>query len=197
MFVAPVRLEGTRVRLERMRLDHVDALAAVGLDESLWRFTPRRLHNRNDMSEYVGRALDGFRAGTMLPFVIIDAAAGAVIGSTRFGNIDRDNRRVEIGWTWITPAWQRTGANREAKYLLLEYAFEELDCIRVEFKTDALNKISREALRGLGAVEEGTLRNHVVVEGGRLRDTVYYSILDSEWPAVKSDLERGLGLTTR
>lgn len=174
-----------------MELRHIDAMAAVGLDEDLWRLTPRMIGSREDMAGYVDEALKGWRSGTMLPFVIVDVNTGAVIGSTRYGNVDPANRRLEIGWTWIIPRFQRTGANREAKYLLLGYAFEVLGCVRVEFKTDALNESSRRALRGIGAVEEGVLRKHVLVQGGRVRDTVYYSILDTEWPAVKATLEAG------
>ena len=187
-----VSLEGGRVRLDPLAIDDVDELAAVGIDERLWRFTPRRILSRQDMLKYVNEALEGRRRGTMLPFVVRLRDADSIVGSTRYGNIDLSNRRLEIGWTWIAAEWQRTGVNREAKYLLLRHAFEELACVRVEFKTDVLNDVSRRALLGIGAVEEGVLRKHVVVEGGRMRDTVYYSILDDEWPAVRQRLESGL-----
>ncbi|MBP1601939.1 MAG: Acetyltransferase, family, partial [Acidobacteria bacterium] len=113
----------------------------------------------------------------------------AVVGSTRFANIDRANRRVEIGWTWVSPPWQRSFVNTEAKYLMLKHAFEVMRCIRVEFKTDSLNQRSRAALLRLGAKEEGTLRNHMITSTGRYRHSVYFSIIDSEWPDVKRSIE--------
>lgn len=189
--LSPVTLRGPQVRLEPLTLEHVDGLSSVGLDGTIWEYTPRVVRTRQDMQEYVSEALDGQRRGHMLPFAIVLQETGVVAGSTRFGNIDLTNRRMEIGWTWLAPAWQRTGVNREAKYLLLTQAFEEWECIRVEFKTDVLNSRSRRALLGIGAVEEGVLRRHVVVAEGRVRDTVYYSILDTEWPAVKLRLEAG------
>jgi RimJ/RimL family protein N-acetyltransferase len=114
------------------------------------------------------------------------------VGSTRFGNIDTYNRHVEIGWTWIGKEWQRTYVNTETKYLMLSYAFEELGCIRVEFKTDSLNERSRNAILRIGAIEEGMFRNHMIVQGGRFRHSVYFSIIDSEWPALKARLEEKL-----
>lgn len=129
-----------------------------------------------------------------MPFAIVELASGTVVGSTRYGNIDRANRRVEIGWTWIGRPWQRTAVNTESKYLLLRHAFETLGCIRVEFKTDALNERSRQALLRIGAKEEGIFRSHVVTSTGRIRDSVYFSIIDREWPAVKTRLEAMLTL---
>ena len=122
-------------------------------------------------------------------FATIERSSGRAIGSTRFMNIDRANRRVEIGSTWIAPAWQRTPVNTEAKYLMLRHAFEVWGCIRVELKTDALNQKSRTAILRIGAKEEGTLRRHLLTWTGRVRDTVYFSILDNEWPEVKLQLE--------
>jgi RimJ/RimL family protein N-acetyltransferase len=123
-------------------------------------------------------------------FATVETSSGRVIGSTRFMNIDRANRRVEIGSTWIAPPWQRTAVNTEAKYLMLRHAFEVWGCIRVELKTDALNQKSRNAILRIGAKEEGTLRRHLITHTGRVRDTVYFSILDSEWPGVKARLTR-------
>jgi RimJ/RimL family protein N-acetyltransferase len=123
----------------------------------------------------------------------VERQRGLVVGSTRFGNIDLANRRLEIGWSWIAPPWQRSAINTEAKYLMLRHAFERLGCMRVEFKTDVLNIRSRQALLRIGAKEEGILRQHMITSSGRLRDTVYYSILDHEWPAIKGELERKLG----
>jgi len=127
--------------------------------------------------------------GESVVFVTVERASGKVIGSTRFMNIDRANSRVEIGSTWIAPAWQRTAVNTEAKYLMLRHAFEVWRCIRVELKTDALNQKSRNAILRLGAREEGTFRKHLLTWTGRIRDTVYFSILDTEWPEVKARLE--------
>ena len=123
---------------------------------------------------------------------MIDKASGRIIGSTRYGNIDRVHHRVEIGWTWVARQWQRSAVNTEMKYLLLRHAFETLKCIRVELKTDSLNERSRAAILRIGAREEGTFRNHMITASGRIRHTVYFSILDSEWPDVKTRLERKL-----
>ncbi|HEY2893936.1 MAG TPA: GNAT family protein, partial [Pirellulales bacterium] len=127
-------------------------------------------------------------AGQVLPFTTIDNVTGQVAGSTSYLAIDRANRRLEIGATWLAPTWQRTACNTEAKFLQLSHSFEVLGCVRVEFKTDALNEQSRRALARIGAVEEGTFRQHMVCPGGRLRDSVYYSVLDREWPDVKKRL---------
>lgn len=188
----PVVLEGTHVRLEPMHEDHMAGLLDVGLDAELWRWTVTQIHSRTDMAAYIAAALEHQRQGTDLPFVTIERATGRVVGSTRFGNIDRPNRRVEIGWTWVARPWQRTPINTEAKYLMLRHAFEQFDCNRVELKTDALNEQSRAAILRIGAVEEGILRSHMITENGRVRDTVYYSVLRSEWPHVRERLEARL-----
>ena len=181
-------LEGEYVRLEPLALAHVERLAAVGLDPELWRWTQYPVQSPEEMRAYVVAALAAQVQGSVLPFVLIEKQAMHVVGSTRFGNIDRANRRVEIGWTWVAPPWQRTPINTEAKYLLLRHAFEALRCIRVELKTDALNERSRRAILRIGATQEGILRQHMITASGRLRDTVYYSILDREWPDVSARL---------
>lgn len=196
MDLTPVKLSGTIVRLETLRLDHVPALARVGLHEELWRWTTTRITTEDEMRAYVQTALDWQAANNALPFVTVAQSTGEVIGSTRFANVDHANRRMEIGWTWVTPAWQRCGANVEAKLLMLRHAFDTLDAVRVEFKTDSLNEKSRRALLGIGAVEEGTLRNHMIVWDGRLRHSVYYSVLPAEWPQVRSRLEARLAAHT-
>ena len=187
-----VVLEGSRVRLEPMSLDHVDGLTAVGLEPELWRITASSIASRQDMTAYVNAALSAQRAGTALPFVTVLKREERIIGSTRFANYDAPNRRVEIGWTWLAPAWQRSGANIEAKLLMMTHAFEVLDLNRVEFKTDAINDKSRRALLGIGAKEEGTLRSHMVLWNGRIRDSVYFSVVKDEWPVVKTGLEERL-----
>ncbi|HUU13046.1 MAG TPA: GNAT family protein [Terriglobia bacterium] len=189
MLIEPVTLEGNFIRLEPLSLEHHAGLCEAGLDEELWRWTTQPVRTPDEMRAYIQTALDEQARGVALPFAAIEKASGRVIGSTRYGNIDRANRRVEIGWTWLGLRWQRTAANTEAKYLMLRQAFETWDCIRVEFKTDSLNEKSRAALLRIGAKEEGTFRNHMITSTGRLRHSAYYSIIDSEWPAVKTRLE--------
>lgn len=197
MKVQPVTLAGREVRLEPLRLTHCEDLCSAGLDEELWRFTVSPLRTPADMQAYIATALQGQTEGNALPFATCLAATGQAIGSTRFGNIDPANHRLEIGWTWIARQWQRTVVNTEAKYLMLRHAFETLGCLRVEFKTDMLNERSRRAILRLGAQEEGILRNHMITSEGRVRHSVYYSILDSEWPAVKRGLEEKMANRNR
>ena len=189
MNIAPVTLQGGVVRLEPLSQGHVPGLVRVGLDPALWRWIPTQVSDAAQMQTWVDKALKEQAAGESLPFAIILCASGEVIGSTRYMNIVRAHRRLEIGSTWLTGAAQRTGANTEAKLLLLTHAFETLQAIRVELKTDALNLKSRTAIARLGATEEGIFRRHVICDSGRVRDTVYFSILDSEWPAVKARLQ--------
>jgi RimJ/RimL family protein N-acetyltransferase len=189
MIVTPVILEGRHVRLEPLSQAHHDDLTAVGLDENLWRWIPTPVRTPEEMASYIDIALGEQSRGVSLPFALIEKSTGRAMGSTRYGNIDRTHHRVEIGWTWVAPAWQRTGVNTEAKYLLLRHAFETLGCIRVELKTDSLNERSRAAILRIGAHEEGTFRNHMITISGRIRHSVYYSILDSEWADVKSRLQ--------
>ena len=185
----PVSLEGRHVRLEPLAKAHLTELAQVGLEEELWRWIPTPVRTQEEMAAYIETALDEQERGVSLPFAIIDRATGRAIGSTRYGNIDRTHRRVEIGWTWVAREWRRTAMNSEAKYLLLKHAFETLACMRVELKTDSLNERSRAAILRIGAREEGIFRNHMITSSGRIRHTVYFSIIDSEWPAVKARLE--------
>lgn len=185
----PVTLEGRFVRLEPLSFDHHAALCEVGLDEELWRWNPKPVRTPDEMRVYIQDALEGQTKGAFLPFATVERASGKVVGSTRYGNIEPENRRLEIGWTWIGLNWQRTAVNTDAKYLMLGHAFETLKCMRVEFKTDSLNKQSRNAILRLGALEEGTFRNHMTTSTGRIRHSVYFSIIDSEWPSVKKRLE--------
>ena len=190
MNIAPVVLAGRHIRLEPLTLEHYAAFCEIGLDEDIWRWFPTPVHSREDMLEYIRTGLQWQAEGTALPFATIDQDSGRVIGSTRYMNIDNPNRKVEIGSTWLGPLWQRTAANTEAKYLMLRHAFEQLGCIRVELKTDVLNEKSRNAILRIGAKQEGIFRNHVICAGGRIRDSVWYSIIDSEWPQVKLALEQ-------
>lgn len=188
MQIEDVVLEGKFVRLEPMRIDHLDALAEAGIAEGVWRWTIQDITNKDQMKEYVETALDERRRGSSLPFVTRDRKSGKIVGSTRFGNIDTNNRRAEIGWTWIHPDWQRTYVNTEAKLLMLTHAFETWNCIRVELKTDALNEKSRNAILRIGAKFEGVFRQHIITDSGRLRNTAYFSIIDTEWQDIKKDL---------
>ena len=193
MVVSPVILEGQHARLEPLSSEHHAALCEVGLDEDLWRWTTYRVTSTEEMRRYIETALGEQASGASLPFATIEKLTGRAVGSTRFGNIDCANRRLEIGWTWVARNWQRTAVNTEAKYLMLRHAFDTLGAIRVEFKTDSLNERSRRAILRLGAKEEGTFRNHMIVHDGRLRHSVYYSIINEEWPAVRAALEERMG----
>jgi N-acetyltransferase len=185
----PVTLEGSFVRLEPMSMEHHAGLTAIGLDPDIWRLTVANVRTPDEMRTYMESALRLRAEGSSLPFVTLERSSGRIVGSTRFGNYDPLNRRIEIGWTWLARAWQRTATNTEAKYLMLMHAFERLGCVRVEFKTDVLNLPSRKAMMRVGAKEEGILRKHTLMWTGRYRDTVFYSILDEEWPQVKAHLE--------
>ena len=188
----PVILEGSRVRLEPLALEHVPQLAEVALDPALWQWTLARPTDEDSLRAWAETAIAGRETGTEYPFVTLDAGTGRPIGSSRYLNIVPEHRRLEIGWTWVAPAWQRTGANREAKLLMLSHAFDALGCRRVEFKTDSLNAPSRAALLGIGAQFEGIFRNHMVMPGGRTRHSAWYSVTDEEWPAVREGLELSL-----
>jgi len=193
----PVVLEGRQVRLEPLTLDHLDALSEVALDPDLWRWTSERAGSIDELRAYVERALAAQQSGSALPFATIARSIGKPVGSTRFANVDLGNGRLEIGWTWLGREWQRTALNTEAKYLMMKHAFETLGVRRVEFKTDARNERSRAAIHRIGAKEEGTLRKHLVTASGRVRDTVYYSVIDDEWPAVQIRLEERLTVIPR
>ena len=187
----PVTLEGSVVRLEPLRHEHSKLFWDLAKDdlEDIFRWIPYAVRTPEDFHKLVEKAFDEQERGESIVFATVERSSGRTIGSTRFMNIDRVNGQVEIGSTWIAPAWQRTPVNTEAKYLMLRHAFETWGCIRVELKTDGLNQKSRNAILRIGAREEGTLRRHLMTWTGRVRDTVYFSILDSEWPEVKAKLE--------
>ena len=192
--VLPVVLEGSVVRLEPLRREHAELFWDIAENnlEDIFRWIPYPMKTRHDFEELIDKAFDEQERGESVVFATVARQSGRTIGSTRFMNIDRINRRVEIGSTWIAPQWQRTATNTEAKYLMLKHAFEAWNCMRVELKTDALNQKSRNAILRIGAKEEGTLRRHLITRTGRVRDTVYFSILDNEWPEVKARLEEML-----
>lgn len=191
-WVEPVVLEGSRVRLEPLHDDHLADLALVAFDEPLWRWTIMGPQNEAGLRRWFETAIANQEAGTERPFATIDLATGRAIGSSRFMSIAAEHRRLEIGWTWVGTAFQRTGANREAKFLQLTHAFEALGANRVEFKTHARNERSRTALAGLGATFEGVFRHHTVMPDGSLRDSAWFSVISSEWPAVKARLQASL-----
>lgn len=190
----PVTLSGRVVRLEPLSMAHHEALCEVGLDPELWRLSTSRISTPDHMRRYIETATLWWEQGTALPFATVEQSSGRIVGSTRFANIDVANGRGEIGWTWIARPWQRTAVNTEAKYLMLKHAFEALGFIRVELKTDSLNDRSRQAILRIGAKEEGFFRNHMICDNGRIRHSVYFSIIDSEWPQVKAALEQKLGI---
>ena len=186
-----VILMGSSVQLEPMGLQHHDALAAIGCDPDLWRFTASIVRTPADMLKYIESALQARDEGSALPFVTVYRPTGEIVGSTRFRNYDPINRKLEIGFTWLAGKWQRTVVNTEAKYLMLTHAFEKLGCVRVELRTHVRNARSRAAILRLGATEEGVLRKDTLMWTGEYRDTVYYSILDEEWPQLEARL-RGM-----
>ncbi|MEK6719099.1 MAG: GNAT family N-acetyltransferase [Chloroflexota bacterium] len=188
-WVSPVTLPGDRVRLEPLSLDHLEGLAEVAFDPSIWSLTIARPTDLAGLTAWLDTALTNLAAGTEMPFATVDAQSGRPIGSTRFLNISPENRRLEIGWTWLATAAQRTGVNREVKLLQLTHAFETLGANRVEFKTDSRNDRSRAALLGIGAVFEGIFRNHVIMPDGPLRHSAWYSVTVEDWPGVKARLE--------
>jgi len=185
-------LDGEFVRLEPISLDHLAGLIEAGRDARIWTWMPADGSTADGMAAIVESAVAALEARTMLPFVTIERASGRVVGSSRYLNIAPADLRLEIGWTWIDPAFQRTAVNTEAKLLMLGRAFDELGCRRVELKTDALNEQSRAAILGIGATFEGIFRRHMVMTGGRARDSAYYSILDDEWPVIRDRLRARL-----
>jgi RimJ/RimL family protein N-acetyltransferase len=193
MEVRPVILQGKHVRLEPLSEAHVAGLAEVGAGQKFWDFM---LYGNIETVEDVHNWVLDIRARaqreTDLPFAVIHVASGRVAGATRYLNIMPKDRGLEIGGTWYGLEFQRTAVNTECKYLLLRHAFETLGCIRVQLKTDLRNERSQKAIERLGAVREGVLRNHMILPDGRYRDSVFYSILDREWPAVKQRLEEML-----
>jgi RimJ/RimL family protein N-acetyltransferase len=190
--VTPVTLVGERVRLEPLEVGHLAGLVAAAADPSTWTWLHAPLTDEAAMRDWLADALRARDAGAEMPFATVDAASGAVLGSTRYMAIAPAHRRLEIGWTWLAPAVQGTGVNTEAKLLLLEHAFERLGALRVELKTDALNDRSRAALAAIGATFEGVSRRHMLMANGRVRDSAWYAIVDEDWPAVRELLRARL-----
>jgi len=192
-WVQPVILIGEHVRLEPMTAEHVAGLAEIGAGQPFWDFMLYgNIESVDDMRSWVLDILARAARGTDLPFAVIHLASGRVAGATRYLNIEPQNRSLEIGGTWYGVEFQRTVVNTECKYLLLRHAFETLDCIRVQLKTDLRNERSQRAIERIGAVKEGVLRNHMILPDGRIRHSVFYSILDTEWPSVRQQLQEML-----
>jgi RimJ/RimL family protein N-acetyltransferase len=193
MDIHPITLAGKVVRLEPLSEAHIPDLAAAGQDERIWEhMLYGSVTSEEQMRLWVLDLLGRQARGTDLPFAVIHLATGRAIGSTRYMEIRPDHRALEIGGTWYAVAYQRTAVNTECKYLLLRHAFEVYGCLRVQFKTDLRNVRSQQAIERLGATKEGVLRNHMLKPDGTLRHSVYYSIIDTEWPAVKALLEEKL-----
>jgi len=193
LWKTPIPLEGHSVRLEPLTEAHVPALAAVGCDERIWNLMVYgQIRNEDDMRRWVSSLLDVQAAGTDLPFAVIHLASGRVAGATRYMEIRPAHKSVEIGGTWYGLEFQHTIVNTECKYLLLRYAFETLGTIRVQFKADVRNERSWRAIERIGAKREGVLRNHYILPDGVIRDSVFYSIIECEWPEVKERLEEML-----
>lgn len=193
MQVRPVILEGRLVRLEPLAPRHAPELLEAAQDDELWRYLPiPRPRTQEAIERWVAEAHELQARGEQLPFAVLERGSGRAIGSMRYLDIRRAHRGLEIGWSWISPRFQRTGVNRECKLLLLAHAFEALGCLRVQLKTDARNLRSQAAIERLGAVREGVLRRHMRLHDGFVRDSVLYSITDLEWPALKARLEARL-----
>lgn len=185
-------LEGPRIILRPLLPSDAEALVDAAQDGELWNLPFTVVPSRDTVHSYIAQALSGRDAGTVLPYVTVLKTTGQVIGCTRFWKVDRQHRKLEIGSTWIASRWQRTFVNTEAKYLMLRYAFESLDCVRVQFTTDEINQKSRQAILRLGAQQEGIVRHERIMPDGRKRNSVRFSIIDDEWPAVRRQLESRL-----
>jgi len=181
-------LTGKRICLRPMQAIHAGALIDAASDGELWNLIYTVIPSKETIDQYIANALRGREQGSVAPFVVEDLSTGRIIGSTRFWKIDIKNRKLEIGHTWYSQSFQRTYVNTEAKLLLLQYAFEVLKCVRVQFTTDELNQKSRDAILRIGAKQEGVLRNERIMPNGRIRNSVRFSIIDSEWPQVKHRL---------
>lgn len=185
-------LSGRLVELRPLQRHHAAQLVEAAQDGRLWELTFTVVPSAGTVDAYIDTALAGRNAGTVMPFVVVRRDSDAIVGSTRFWKIDRQNRKLEIGHTWLGQSAQRSGINTEAKYLLLAHAFEAMQAVRVQFTTDELNERSRAAILRLGAKQEGIVRHERIMPDGRKRNSVRFSIIDSEWPAVKALLQRKL-----
>jgi N-acetyltransferase len=190
--IEPITLVGKYIILRPPSIEDIDGLSKAARDGEIWNNSFTQFPNATEMSTYIQEMLDLSSKGIILPFVTVDKASNTIVGTTRYLNIDYENHRLEIGHTWIAKPWRKTFVNTEAKFLMLQYAFEKLGCIAVEIRTDVLNTVSRQAIQRLGAKQDGILRYHKIMRDGRIRDTVCYSIIKPEWKQVKENLMKKL-----
>ena len=192
LIIEPTTLVGRYIILRPPSIEDIDGLSIVARDGEIWNNRFSQFPNLNEIEKYIQEMLDLSSKGSILPFITIHKASNTIVGTTRYLNIDYENHRLEIGHTWIAKSWRKTYVNTEAKFLMLQYAFEKLACIAVEVGTDVLNTVSRQAIQRLGAKQDGILRHHKIMRDGRIRDTVCYSIIKPEWKQVKKNLMKKL-----
>lgn len=190
--IEPTTLVGRYIILRPPSIEDIDGLSIVARDGEIWNNRFSQFPNLNEIEKYIKEMLDLSSKGSILPFITIHKSSNTIVGTTRYLNIDYENYRLEIGHTWIAKSWRKTYVNTEAKFLMLQYAFEKLACIAVEIRTDVLNTVSRQAIQRLGAKQDGILRHHKIMRDGRVRDTVCYSIIKPEWKQVKENLIKKL-----
>jgi RimJ/RimL family protein N-acetyltransferase len=186
--IGPITLEGRYIILRPPSIDDIEGLSIAARDGEIWNNRFSQFPHPNEIPQYIQEMLNLSSRSLILPFITIDKASNTIVGTTRYLNIDYENHRIEIGHTWIAKSWRKTYVNTEAKFLMLQYAFEKLECIVVEIRTDVLNIVSRQAIQRLGAKQNGILRHHKIMRDGRIRDTVCYSIIKPEWKRVKENL---------
>ena len=190
--IEPTTLVGRYIILRPPSIEDIDGLSIAARDGEIWNNRFSQFPNLNEIEKYIQEILDLSSKGLILPFITIHKSSNTIVGTTRYLNIDYENHRLEIGHTWIAKSWRKTYVNTEAKFLMLQYAFEKLACIAVEIRTDVLNTVSRQAIQRLGAKQDGILRHHKIMRDGRIRDTVCYSIIKPEWKQVKENLMKKL-----
>jgi len=195
--IEPILLEGKYIILRPPSVDDIKGLSIAAKDGEIWNTPFSQFPHPNEMQKYIQEMLDLSSKGLILPFITIDKDSMKILGTTRYLNIDYENHRLEIGHTWIAKSWRKTYVNTEAKFLMLQYAFEKLACIAVEIRTDVLNTVSRQAIQRLGAKQDGILRHHKIMRDGRIRDTVCYSIIKPEWKQVKENLIEKLYMSNK
>ena len=192
LIIEPTTLVGRYIILRPPSMEDIDGLSIAARDGEIWNNRFSQFPNLNEIEKYIQEMLDLSSKGSILPFITIHKSSNTIVGTTRYLNIDYENHRLEIGHTWIAKSWRKTYVNTEAKFLMLQYAFEKLACIAVEIRTDVLNTVSRQAIQRLGAKQDGILRHHKIMRDGRIRDTVCYSIIKPEWKQVKENLMKKL-----
>lgn len=194
-FEQEIVLENERVRLEPLTAKHFALLLPIALQKEIWKFTTAKVNNEADFKKYFDTAIAEKKAQTSYPFAIYDKQNNRYAGSTRFGNISLQNKRIEIGWTWYHPELQRSGVNKATKYLLLNFGFETLELNRIELKTSSINLKSQGAMLKIGATKEGVFRNHIINDDGTVRHTMYFSFIKEDWPQIKTTIFKDLATT--